>query len=105
MRNTRTAVLALLLLAVAGCDGYNPTSIGPSVGGQVLDAVTNQPVEGVLVEVGGRIAASAPNGVYYVADVPQGNHQLRATKAGYQEYLAEVNVASSVANRTIHLAK
>ena len=105
MRNARTIALSLILLAVAACDGYNPTSIGPSVGGQVLDAVTNQPVEGVMVEVGGRVAASAPNGVYFVMDVPRGTHQLRATKAGYTEYLAEVKVDNSVANRTIYLAK
>lgn len=105
MRNRRIVALALLLLAVAGCDAYDPTGIGPAVGGHVYDAVTNQPVEGAMIEVGGRVGASAFNGVYWIPNVPRGTHQLRVTKSGYTEYLVEVKVEGSVPNVAIHLAK
>ena len=105
MRNARIAALALLLLAVAGCDGYDPTGIGPAVGGRVYDAVTNQPVEGATIEIGGRAGASAFNGVYWIPEVPRGTHQLRVTKTGYTEYLAEVKVEGSIADKNIYLAK
>lgn len=105
MRNARTVVLALLLLAVAGCDGYDPTSLGPAVGGHVYDAITNQPVEGAMIEIGGRVGASAFNGVFWIAEVPRGTHQLRVTKSGYTEYLVEVKVEGSVSDRKVYLAK
>ena len=105
MRNTRIVALALLLLAVAGCDAYDPTGIGPAIGGHVYDAVTNQPVEGAMIEVGGRVGASAFNGVFWIPNVPRGTHQLRVTKSGYTEYIAEVKMEGSISDRNIYLAK
>ena len=107
MKHARLVALALLvLITAAGCNyGDGLTDIGPSVGGQILDAATNAPVAGATISIAGRMAESAFNGVYYVPDVPRGTHMMKVTKSGYAEATVEVKVDGSVANKTVLLTK
>ena len=98
----RLQVFLLLVLAVAafGCNNVtDPVSIGPSVHGIVRDSSTGQPIEGVLIAVGGRSGVTAPNGSYFIAEVLTGNQTLTATKSGYATYSASFEIARDEVNR------
>ena len=106
MKNARVLLIGLVLLSL-GCNniGNGLTNIGPSVGGQVFDAATNQPVTGATVSVAGRMGQTAFNGVFYIPDVGRGAHVLKVTKEGYAEYSVEITINDSTVSKTIHLSR
>lgn len=76
--------LALYALSFLGCyEIDNPVDLTYSVAGTVRDSVTNVPVEGVKVTIGGRSATSAADGKYSVTDLPKATLPLSAEKSGY----------------------
>lgn len=106
--NKIRAILAvsLLLLSTAACDNIDdPINLGPAVYGTVLEAGTNQAIDGATVSIANRQATSAANGNYYLADVASGTHTLRVTKPGYAEYSVEVTVDGGMVQKNVHLTK
>ncbi|MBU1220176.1 carboxypeptidase-like regulatory domain-containing protein [Myxococcota bacterium] len=84
MRNFKISFILLLLLAIAGCDDgkqtfnenvtINPTEVFGTVGGFVMDATTDAPLEGVNITVisGSTTltAVSGADGIFSVQNVP-----------------------------------
>lgn len=100
MKTLRILVVLLVAVTAAACNNVtDPVSIGPSVHGIVRDSSTGQPIEGVLIAVGGRSGVTAPNGSYFIAEVLTGNQTLTATKPGYATYSASFEVARDEVNR------
>jgi hypothetical protein len=104
---TKLVLLAAVLLTLTACNQYEDfgVNIGPAVFGVAVDAATNEPLSGVRVEVGGLIAESGVTGSYYVGEVPKGTHTLKATKAGYATFTAEVAVNDSMVEKRVTLSK
>jgi TonB-linked SusC/RagA family outer membrane protein len=65
-----------------------------SIRGIVSDAATQQPLSGVTVTFGGRLAVSAADGTYRLNGVPAGSDTLRARMIGYSPIARTVTVAS-----------
>ena len=105
MQKRTLFALSLLIVVVAGCNGMDPVNLGPSVYGTVLDAATQQPVADASVTIAGRAGATAPNGNYFLSDVPRGTHTLKVTKADYATYSVEVTVEDGYVQKNVHLTK
>jgi TonB-dependent SusC/RagA subfamily outer membrane receptor len=87
--------LALVALAVLGAPAQAQNG---EIAGQVTDAVTGQPIEGVQVVIVGTTYRdrSRADGLYNLTDVPPGEHSVRAAIIGYATMTAQVNVAAGI---------
>ncbi len=83
--------LALAALAVFAVPAYAQTG---EISGRVVDAGTNEPIEGAQVVLVGSTtqARSRSDGLYNLVNVPVGTHYVRAAIIGYATMTAEVNV-------------
>jgi hypothetical protein len=86
-----SAGLALAALAVFAVPAYAQTG---EISGRVVDAATNEPLEGAQIVVVGTntLARSRSDGLYNLVDVAVGTHYVRAAIIGYATMTAEVNV-------------
>jgi hypothetical protein len=67
----------------------NFTVTTPTGHGDVIGTVVNgdsNPVEGAVVNVGGKTDNTGPDGTFHVVDAPSGNQTLTVTKTGYETY-------------------
>ena len=100
---TRRALLpALAVLATARLAAQT----GGAVAGHVRDAVSNQPLERVLVTVDGgtRGAVTDATGAYRIREVRSGWHRIRATQIGYQPAARDSALVQAGATVTIDFA-
>ena len=96
-------VLPLLVLFLGGCDGFDDlVSFGPGVMGQVKEAGTNKPVEGVRVSAGGTSMLTNPDGRYFITNLPRGPQTITAEKTGFKTY--SVNVTLGAETREEHIS-
>lgn len=112
-----TAVTCAALLVVAGSGtvfGQTPQPRSGTLAGVVVDAVTGEPVVGVVVTLepagggllverraGGLVAATrsvvtTPRGAYRFADLPAGRYRLRLERLGYRGATVEVDLRRPV---------
>ncbi|NQW24396.1 MAG: carboxypeptidase regulatory-like domain-containing protein, partial [SAR202 cluster bacterium] len=89
-------IVGLMLLNVGLVSAQGSTAIG----GTVIDAVTNEPIEGVVVQVDGidpvLSASTDALGMYSIADVPVGTQTVTASFAGYDSQTAATEVLDAV---------
>ena len=100
---TRRALLpALAVLATARLAAQT----GGAVAGHVRDAVSNQPLERVLVTVdsGTRGAVTDATGAYRIREVRSGWHRIRATQIGYPPAARDSALVQAGATVTIDFA-
>lgn len=106
MRPTRPTAAVLLalasLLVTAAAQAQSSTLIGTTT-----DAVTHEPLAGVLVTVRGadgadaRTAATDGDGNYRIPDLAPGTYTVQSAKAGYHAFVrSDVQVR---ANRTLRV--
>ena len=81
MKRARVLGLAVLFAAVA-LPAYAQTG---RIQGSVTDSVTGQPINGAAVAVVGTqlVVTTQPNGLFSIADVPAGAHQVQVNQLGY----------------------
>ena len=82
------AVLAMLWGAPLGAQQQTGT-----IRGRVTNAATQQPLAGVTVTVGRRVAISGADGGYVIKDIPAGSDTLRAHLIGYAAEKRPVTLA------------
>lgn len=77
---------------IAYADGPTLTlSLRPNtLSGKVIDADSENPIEGARVSVGGASALTGPDGSYKVADLPAGRLEARVTASGYDAATEDV---------------
>ena len=85
----RLALLFALFAATVGAKGCDSNYIGVqdygSVVGRVIDAKTNLPIGGVLVNVGSLyVTRSAADGTFTLPKVPVGSQEVDFSATGYQ---------------------
>ncbi|GAB4276342.1 MAG: hypothetical protein Kow0056_06670 [Coriobacteriia bacterium] len=68
-----------------------PGSTG-AVAGVVTDADTGAPVSGAAVSVGAYSAMTDSSGAYSIGGIPEGDHGVTITKAGYESWTGSVSV-------------
>ncbi|MBV8689265.1 MAG: carboxypeptidase-like regulatory domain-containing protein [Candidatus Eremiobacteraeota bacterium] len=78
----------VLLLGAQGGGCSNPNDIGVqdygNVTGRVLDAKTNQPINGALIAVGSTVTATTDaQGGFTLTQVPAGTQTVTVSAAGY----------------------
>lgn len=73
--------------------------------GVITDAITEEPLEGVLVEVAGRALSAVTNadGEYEFRGLPTGSHQLITSYSGYMRQSVPFGISSG-ANRVRNMA-
>lgn len=85
---TRSLGVTLLLCAVAvivaACSG--------TVMGKVTNRSSGQPLQGAVVQVGTRSAATAANGTFEIKGVPTGSHQATVICHGYANATSRLQV-------------
>ena len=85
-------IIGLMLLNVGLVSAQGSTAIS----GTVTDAVTSEPIEGVLVQVDGTdpvlSASTDASGVYTIADAPVGTQTVTASIDGYDSQTATAEV-------------
>jgi TonB-linked SusC/RagA family outer membrane protein len=91
MRGLRCSI-GLLLAAVLTLPlkAQEPTG---SIRGTVTDQVSQEPIRGATVSIGGRAAQTAADGRYVLTDVPAGSDSLRVTMIGYAPAARAVTVS------------
>ena len=100
---TRRALLpALLVFAAARLAAQT----GGAIAGHVRDAVSNQPLEHVLVTVdsGPRGAVTDASGAYRIREVRSGWHRVRASQIGYQPAARDSALVQAGATVTVDFA-
>lgn len=86
----------LLAITTVACNKLNdPISVGSGIPGIVVSAHTNSPIEGATVTIAGQSGNTAMNGRFFFFAVPEGDHLLTVTKAGYLPYEQRINVTPS----------
>jgi hypothetical protein len=103
MKRAALLLLVPVLLLASACNDDIGLDFGLSVRGNVANAATNQPIEGATVMVAGKTAVSAPNGNYFVPDLPRGEHTITVSKTGFVTYTGTVMVDQTFVDRTIPL--
>jgi thermitase len=76
-----------------------------SITGSVTDAETGSAIAGATVTDGTRTATADTSGIYEIADVPEGTHQVTASEEGYESSSVTVNVVAgdtAVANLSLN---
>ena len=101
----KLALLVVVALALAGCNGIDGVNIGPAVFGTVYDATTKETLANVRIEVSERVGTSNTIGSYYVAEVPKGTHTLKASKEGYETFTVDVDVNESMVEKKVYLTR
>ena len=91
----------LLCAAPLSLRAQQPTG---SITGKVVDALSQVALSGVIVRLDGtrRETATAADGVFSLADVPEGAYKLRATRIGYSPLLQDITVTAG-ATTTVNL--
>ena len=86
IRSTRSPRFALVPWALLWSAIPLAAQTGGAIAGRVRDAVSSQPLEGVLVTVdsGPRGAVTDATGGYRIREVRSGWHRVRASQIGYQ---------------------
>jgi len=100
---TRRALLpALVVLGAARLAAQT----GGAIAGHVRDAVSNQPLEHVLVTVdsGPRGAVTDASGAYRIREVRSGWHRVRASQIGYQPAARDSALVQAGATVTVDFA-
>ena len=89
---TRLAVSLLFLVLPTPALAQSPAV---TLSGRVVDAVSGEPVAGVLVSVGDRgpRAIADPQGRFRISDVPTGRQRLHAERFGYRTLEIGIAVA------------
>jgi len=83
----------------------NEVILPGSITGSVIDAEDGLPVAGVVVSDGTKTTTTDALGQYTIADVPAGNHEVTASKEGYESSSLTVTVVSggiAVANLSLN---
>jgi len=69
--------LGLLLLLLKRGEAAPPPPPGKAnLYGQVTDALTSQPIEGIEVSVAGYASVTAPNGYYLIEGITPGDYEV-----------------------------
>lgn len=77
-----------------------PDTVKGQLTGRILDAQSGKPVMGVLVSLQGQPAAKTDNdGIYTVANLPQGNYRLSISKSGFTDQTKTTSVRGGNATR------
>ena len=93
-RTVRIALVALLLLAAAGCntDALPPAAGYTTVSGAVLDR-TSKPVAGAVVTIDAILSATTDTeGKFSISDVPSGIVDYTIVAQGYQVVSASASL-------------
>ncbi|MFQ5537841.1 MAG: SusC/RagA family TonB-linked outer membrane protein [Gemmatimonadota bacterium] len=85
-------LLAALTALTLSATGIGAQQMG-NIAGQISDATTLQPLDGVTVSVGQRRALSQEDGRFLITGIPSGTYTLTATRVGYAPYTQTVTVA------------
>jgi hypothetical protein len=87
--------LAVAMLAVAGSPGTSESQARGTIGGQVVDEMTNQPLATVQIFIPGTSLGTLTNseGRYTMSNVPTGTVELRANRVGYAQATQTVTIA------------
>lgn len=95
-------ILGLFIMGQSGCTGCRGGSNTATIMEQVVDAYSNQPVEGATVSVQGTglSAQTDSQGQYRINNVPTGQRTVTASKSGYNSQSKTVNI---VAEQTVIL--
>jgi thermitase len=72
----------------------NQVVLPGSITGSVTDAEDGSPIPGATVTDGTRTATTDTSGEYAIADVPEGTHQVTASKSGYESASSLATVVS-----------
>ncbi|HEU4559437.1 MAG TPA: carboxypeptidase regulatory-like domain-containing protein [Longimicrobium sp.] len=85
MRRSHLLVLSASLLLPSSLRSQAGAPVQVEVGGRVVDAVTQAPVAGAVVELRdvGRKAVSDSTGWFVLQRVPRGTHEWRISRIGY----------------------
>ena len=79
-----------------------PSPTSGTVSGTVVDGATNQPLNGVAIQLsgdGGQFASTSNGGAFSVTNVPAGSYQISLSVNGYSSYSETVTVsAGSIIN-------
>ena len=67
-----------------------------SIAGTVYDAVSKEPIQGVVIEVWGQTSTSQSDGKYTVYNMPAGSWDVTYTKDGYQILKTPISFAEGV---------
>ncbi len=94
VRATTMFVLALSSLPAVGATGEIP---GPLTV-QVRSAANDQPVGGVTVHVGGRMAVSDQTGRIVFDGVPAGTYEVRSRQPGHQDFRQTIELKTACAH-------
>ncbi len=88
--------LVAVALAVVGLPTAALAQSGGTIGGQVVDEATNQPLSNVQIFIPGTSLGTLTNvqGRYTIVNVPAGTAELRATRLGYSSATQTVNVTA-----------
>jgi uncharacterized membrane protein len=95
MKLQAAALVAALLIAVAGCnnDDLPPAAANATVSGVVTDGSTNKPVAGAVVTIDTVLTATTDaTGKFTVANVPGGIADYSVQAQGYQVLTSTANV-------------
>lgn len=65
------------------------------ISGSVLDSKTQLPIDGVVVEMNGTYAVTDIEGNFNLKEIPQGNHTLKASSLGYNDYFEVMTIVNS----------
>lgn len=101
-------LLVVVALSLIGCDGVggiDGVNVGPAVFGTVYDATTKETIADARIEVSERVGTSNRLGSYYVAQVSKGTHTLKASKEGYETFIADVDVNESMVEKKVYLTR
>lgn len=103
MKSFRIFLAVLLVTAFVSCN--DAVSLSPSVHGRVYDAASGHSLEGVHVAIGTHTSTTTGDGLYFVQDVTKGSRTITATKSGYVDYTATVNVDDTFTEKNFSMQK
>lgn len=105
-KRTRLVILTLATLLVfafvaARCRSAMAGPVSPTpavttavgeVSGCITDKYSGYPVGNVWVACAGKQTNSDSNGNYWLSEISEGNHSIRAEKEGYYNYSASITI-------------
>jgi hypothetical protein len=98
-------VFLLLVLVIPACSDEGPLEPVPGVTGTVTNSATGAPVSGAEVRIGDAATTTGATGRFELTDLPTGLATLRCTAPGFEDFEAEITVASSSVTRDVGLAR